>query len=329
MRRREFIAGLGGAVAWPLAARAQRRDPVRRIGVLMSNVNNDSEALAELAAFYQGLEKHGWIEGRTVDVEVRWPGADLERVAALAKELIDLKPDAVLSRTTPATAALIKETSTIPIVFVNIASPIEQGFVQSLPRPGGNSTGFTNFDSLVGGKMLQFLKEIHPPLVRVAVIYNPQTAPYAGLYLRTMEPAARALAVAIETMQVQSDADIEAAMTAFALQPGGGVVAIPDSFTRQRRNLLIAVAARNNLPAISGYLGWPSAGGLMAYAVDVADLMYRAAGYVDRILKGETPAELAVQQPTRFNLVINRKVADSLGLAISPQLSVLADEIIE
>jgi putative ABC transport system substrate-binding protein len=328
MRRRDFIIGLG-AVAWPLAARAQRRDPVRRIGVLMAGVNDDPDGLAELAAFYQGLEKYGWIEGRTVDVEVRWPGADVERAAALAKELIDLKPDVLLSRTTPTTAALIKETSTIPIVFVNVTAPIEQGFVQSLPRPGGNSTGFTNFESSVGGKMLQFLKEINPRLLRVAVIYNPQTAPFAGLYLRTMESVARALAVAIERMPVQSDADVEAAMTAFAQQPGGGIVAIPDSFTRQRRDLLIALAARNNLPTISGYLLWPSSGGLMAYAVDVADLMHRAAGYVDRILKGEKPAELAVQQPARFNLVINLMTAKALGLSVPQTLLVAADEVIE
>jgi putative tryptophan/tyrosine transport system substrate-binding protein len=212
---------------------------------------------------------------------------------------------------------------------VNVTAPVEQGFVQSLPRPGGNSTGFTNFESSVGGKMLQFLKEIDPRLVRVAVIYNPQTAPFAGLYLRAMELAAQALAVAIETMPVQSDVDVEAAMTAFALQPGGGVVAIPDSFTRQRRDLLIALAARNNLPTISGYLLWPSIGGLMAYAVDVPDLMHRAAGYIDRILKGEKPAELAVQQPTRFNLVINLKTAKALGLSVPETLLVIADEVIQ
>jgi putative ABC transport system substrate-binding protein len=329
MRRREFIAGLCGAAAWPVMARAQQGERVRRIGVLMSLAKDDPRGLAELAAFRQGLAELGWIEGRAVGIEVQWPGDDTESAGTLAKELVAGKPDVLLSRSTPTTTALNKETSTIPIVFVNVSAPVEQGFVQSLARPGGNISGFTNFEESVGGKMLQLLKEIDPRIERVAVIYNPQTAPYAGIYLRSMKSATSALAVETVTMLVQSEVDIEAAMTAFARQPGGGVVAIPDSFTVQHRGFLIALAARNSLPTIFSFPQASSEGGLMAYGVDTRELMYRAAGYIDRILKGAKPAELAVQQPTRFNLVINRKVATSLGLTISPQLSVFADEVIE
>jgi putative tryptophan/tyrosine transport system substrate-binding protein len=329
MRRREFIAGLGGAVAWPLAARAQQPIRMRRIGVLMSLAKDDPRSLAELAAFRQGLAELGWVEGRTVGIEVHWPGGDIERAETLAKELVAGKPDVLLSRSTPTTTALKKETGTIPIVFANVSAPVEQGFVQSLARPGGNITGFTNFEESVGGKMLQLLKEIDPRIERVAVIYNPQTAPYAGIYLGAMKSATSALAVETVTILVQSEAAIEAAMTAFARQPGGGVVAIPDSFTAQHRGFLIALAARNSLPTIYAISEASSEGGLMTYGVDARELMYRAAGYIDRVLRGAKPVELAVQQPTRFNLVINRKVATSLGLTISPQLSVFADEVIE
>jgi putative tryptophan/tyrosine transport system substrate-binding protein len=329
VKRREFIAGLGSAAAWPVVARAQQGERVRRIGVLMSVLQDDPDGLADLAAFRQGLAELGWVEGRTVGIEVHWPGGDIERAETLAEELVARKPDVLLSRSTPTTAALKKQTSKIPIVFVNVAAPVEQGFVQSLARPGGNITGFTNFEESVGGKMLQLLKEIDPRIGRVAVIYNPQTAPYAGLYLRSIESATSALAVKTATMLVQSEADIEAAMTAFASQPGGGVVAIPDSFTVQHRGPLVALAARNSLPTIYAFNQAVSMGGLMAYGVDAREVMRRAASYIDRILKDEKPAELAVQQPTRFNLVINRKVANALGLTISPQLSVFADEVIE
>jgi putative ABC transport system substrate-binding protein len=279
-------------------------------------------------AFRKGLTELGWTEGRNIDIELRWPGGNVERAQAFAKELVGLRPDVLLARTTPAVDALKKETSTIPIVLVNVVEPVEQGFVQSLARPGGNITGFTNFEESVGGKMLQLLKEVDPRIKRVAVIYNPQTAPFGGLYFRSMESAASVLAVETVTLLVQSAADIEAAMTAFARQPGGGVVAIPDSFTVQHRDLLIALAARNKLPTIYAYIQ-ASMGGLMTYTVDTRDLMHRAAGYIDRILKGEKPAELAVQQPARFNLVINLKTAKALGLTVPQTLLVAADEVIE
>jgi putative tryptophan/tyrosine transport system substrate-binding protein len=329
MRRREFIAGLGATAVWPLAAHAQQGERTRRVGMLMAFVKDDPRSLEELVAFRQRLAELGWVEGRNIDIEFRWPGGDIDAVETLANELVTWKPDVLLARSTPATLALKKATRTIPIVFVNAASPVEQGFVQSLARPGGNITGFTNFESSVGGKMLQLLKEIDPRIARVAVIYNPLTAPFAGFYLRSMEPAASVLSVQTVTMLVQSEGDIEAAMAAFGRQPGGGVVAIPDSFTIQHRRLIIALAARNSLPTIYGYPSSMSMDGLMAYYVDTRELMHRAAGYIDRILRGEKPGELAVQQPVRFNLVINRKVANSLGLTISPQLSIFADEVIE
>jgi putative tryptophan/tyrosine transport system substrate-binding protein len=328
MRRREFIAGLAGAAAWPVVARAQQADRVRHVGALMNGDPGDAIGQVDLMAFRKGLTELGWTEGRNIDIELRWPGGNVERAQAFAKELVGLRPDVLLARTTPAVDALKKETSTIPIVLVNVVEPVEQGFVQSLARPGGNITGFTNFEESVGGKMLQLLKEVDPRIKRVAVIYNPQTAPFGGLYFRSMESAASVLAVETVTLLVQSAADIEAAMTAFARQPGGGVVAIPDSFTVQHRDLLIALAARNRLPAIYAYIQ-ASMGGLMTYTVDTRDLMHRAAGYIDRILKGEKPAELAVQQPARFNLVINLKTAKALGLTVPQTLLVAADEVIE
>jgi len=328
MRRREFIAGLAGAAAWPVVARAQQADRVRHVGALMNGDRRDAVGQGDLTAFRQGLKELGWIEGRNIDIELRWPGGNVERAQAFAKELVGLRPDVLLARTTPAVDALKKETSTIPIVLVNVVEPVEQGFVQSLARPGGNITGFTNFEEAVGGKMLQLLKEVDPRIKRVAVIYNPQTAPFGGLYFRSMQSAASVLAVETVTLLVQSAADIEAAITAFARQPGGGVVAIPDSFTVHHRDLLIALAARNRLPAIYAYIQ-ASMGGLMTYTVDTRDLMHRAAGYIDRILKGEKPAELAVQQPARFNLVINLKTAKALGLTVPQTLLVAADEVIE
>jgi putative tryptophan/tyrosine transport system substrate-binding protein len=330
MRRREFIAGLGAA-AWPLAARAQLSERMRRVGVLMSLNNGDPEGGAEIAAFRQGLAEHGWIEGRTIDVGVRWGGGNIELIDSLAKELVELKPDVLLSRSTPGTAALKRENAGIPVVFVNAAEPVEQGFVQGLARPGGNITGFTNFEASVGSKMLQLLMEIDPRIVRVVAIFNPQTAPFAESYVRPMESAFARLGVQIIAMPVQSDSDIEAAMIASARQPGGGLIAIPDSFTMEieRRDLIIALARRMHLPAVYWSRYFTRSGGLMAYAVDPRDLMHRAADYVDRILRGAKPADLPVQQPTKFELVINLKTAKALGLTVPLTLLALADEVIE
>jgi putative ABC transport system substrate-binding protein len=317
------------ASAWPFAARAQQGGRMRRLGVLMNIVENDPGGVAETAELRQGLAELGWVADRNINIDFRWPGGDLDRAQALAKELVDLKPEVLLARSTPTTAALKRESDSIPIVFVNVTEPVEQGFVRSLAQPGGNITGFTNFESMVGGKWLQLLKEIDPRIARVALIFNPQTAPFSGLFLRSVEAAAPGLGVEVSAMPVRSDTDIETAMTAFARRPAGGLVAIPDSFTGQHRDQIIAVAARNRLAALYANLVSTPSGGLMAYAVDTRDLMHRAAGYVDRILKGDKPSELPVQQPAKFQFSINLKTARALGLTVPQSLLTIADEVIE
>jgi len=295
----------------------------------LSFAENDAGGVSEIDALRAGLAELGWVEDRNIHVDVRWPGGDLERIQEMAKELVAVRPDILLARSTPTTAAFRRESENIPIVFVNIIEPAEQGFVQNLARPGGNITGFTSFESMIGGKWLQLIKEVDPRITRVAVIFNPQTAPFAGLFVRSIEAAAPGLAVEVMTMPVASDADIEVAMTDFARRPGSGLVAIPDSFTAEHREQVIAQAARNRLPALFSNLVSTSSGGLMAYAVDTRDLMHRAAGYVDRILKGDKPAELPVQQPAKFELSINLKTAKALGLTVPVSLLARADEVIE
>jgi putative ABC transport system substrate-binding protein len=281
-----------------------------------------------MAALRRGLAERGWIEGRTIDLAVQWAGDDPPE--ASAKELVGAKPDVLLSRSTPTTVALKRESGgSIPIVFVNVAEPVEQGLVQSLARPGGNITGFTNLEGSVGSKMLQLLKELDPQIVRVVVIYNPQTAPFAGSYVQPMEAAASSLGVEIIDIPVQSNSDIEGAMTASARRLGGGLVAIPDAYTSQRRDLVITLARRLRLPAVYGLRSFARSGGLMVYTVDAWDLMRRAADYVDRILRGAKPADLPVQLPTKFELIANLKTAKTLGLEIPPNLLALADEVIE
>jgi putative tryptophan/tyrosine transport system substrate-binding protein len=331
MRRRQFIAALGGAVAaWPSLSRAQQGDHrARQVGVLMNVVPDDPSGDSDVAAFRQGLDELGWIDGRNIHVHLRWPGGDLERVRALAKELVDLKPDVLVARSTPTTLALRSETDVIPIVFVNIAEPVESGLAQTLARPGGNVTGFTNFESSIGGKWLQLLKEVDPGISRVGLIYNPQTAPFAGLFLRSVQSAAPMLSVQAIGLRVETASDIETALAAFAREKGGSLVAIPDSFTLEHRHLIIALAARHRLPAV---YPWPSAtrsGGLMAYAVDSPDAMRRAAGYIDRILKGAKPGDLPIQQPAQFALSVNLKTAKALGVEFPPSLIATADEVIE
>jgi putative tryptophan/tyrosine transport system substrate-binding protein len=328
MRRREFIAGLGGAAAWPFTLRAQPGE-MRHVGVLMSVVPDDPGGITDVAAFRQGLADFGWVEGRNIQIELRWPGGDVERAQVFAKELVGLKPDVLLARSTPTTAALKRETSVIPIVFVNVAEPVESGFAETLARPGGRITGFTNFEASIGGKWLQLLKEADPSIVRVAVIYNPQTAPFAALFLHSVQSAAPTLAVQVVDMPVEDDADIETATRMFTREPGGGLIAIPDSFTVGRRDVIITLAARHRLPALYSTPSFTSSGGLMAYAVDTRDTMQRAAGYIDRILKGAKPADLPVQAPVKFELSINLKTAKALGLDLAPTMLARADEVIE
>jgi putative tryptophan/tyrosine transport system substrate-binding protein len=331
MKRRQFIAALGGAVAaWPSALRAQQGDHrIRQIGVLSAFVPDDPAGDADVVALRQGLDELGWVDGRNIHIHLRSPGGDLARVRALAKDLVDLKPDVLVSRSTPATMALRGETDVIPIVFVNIAEPVESGLAQTLARPGGNVTGFTNFESSIGGKWLQLLKEVDPRISRIGMIYNPETAPFGRLFLRSVQSAAPMLSLKVVDLPVETTSDIETELGTFAREQGGSLVAIPDTFTLEHRHLIIALAARYRLPAVYPWASATHSGGLMAYAVGSPDAMRRAAGYVDRILKGAKPAELPVQQPTQFALSVNLKAAKALGLEFPPSLVATADEVIE
>lgn len=328
--RRRFITLLGGAAAaWSPAARGQQSDRLRRIGVLMGLSEGDPGGQAEVDALQHGLRDLGWVEGHNIHIDYRWPGGDIERARAFAKELVALKPDVLVTRSTPATLALKAETSTIPIVFVSIAEPQVSGLVESLGRPGGNITGFTNFEASLGGKLMDLLKQVSPRLKRASFLYNPTTAPYAQSYLRSAQAAATALAVEPVASPVQNDADIEAAITTLAREPSGGLVGIPDTFIQQRRDLIVTLVHRYRLPAIYANRVWTPSGGLMSYAVDVLDLLRRAAAYVDGILKGARPADLPVQQPSKYELIINLKTAKTLGLTMPPNLLATADEVIE
>jgi putative tryptophan/tyrosine transport system substrate-binding protein len=330
MNRREIIAGIAGAaVAWPAVARAQQSSRRRRLGVLIGTPLGDPGGQAEVAAFVKALAELGWVEGRNIDIAYRWSGGDIARADTFAKEMIKLNPDILLARSTPPTMALKSATSTIPIVFVNVAEPISSGIVPNLVRPGGNITGFAGFEASIGGKWLQLLKGVDPRLIRIGIIYNPQTAPFAGLFLRSIETAAPTVGVETIAIPVQSEADIAAALTSLAQRPGSGLVQILDTYTLEHRDSIIALAARLRLPALYSNRVATRSGGLMAYAVDDLNQFQRAATYVDRILKGEKPADLPVQPPARFELSINLKTAKALGLALPDTLVASADEVIE
>ena len=329
MRRREFIAGLGTA-AWPLLVRAQQGERVRRVGVLMSYDENDALGNAWLTDFTQGLQQLDWPSGRNLRMDVRWAGTSVDRMRMFAKELVDLQPDVILATATPAAAALQQETQTIPIVFVMISDPVGSGFVAGLARPGGNITGFMLQESSLGGKWLQLLTEIAPHVKRVAMLFNPDTAPYVGAwYQPSFEAAARSLKVVPIPAPVHNDTEIEAAITSFGREPGHGVVVMPDSFTLTHRAQIIPLAARNNIPAV--YMDRANArdGGLLSYGPDIPDVWRHSASYVDRILRGAKPADLPVQLPTKFEMVVNLKTAKALGLTVPPSILLHADEVIE
>jgi putative tryptophan/tyrosine transport system substrate-binding protein len=331
IRRREFILTLGGAaVAWPLAARAQQGERVRRLAAMMGgrNADTDLEGRAWFAAFRQALQELGWVEGHNFRADYRWPSGDLDRMQAIAKEFIDLKPDVMFASNTPSVEALLRETRTIPIVFANLADPVGSGVVTSLARPGGNATGFAGYEYSLAGKWLEMLKEIAPAVTRVALVFNPETAPYAQYY-SFIEASAPAFGVTANAASIRSISEIEAAIAVQAREPGGGLVVLPDSFTFSNRAPLIASAARHRLPAIYGLRGQAVDGGLLSYGPDAVDLYRRAASYVDRILKGEKAADLPVQAPTKYELVINLKTAKALGLEVPSTLLARADEVIE
>jgi putative ABC transport system substrate-binding protein len=331
MRRREFITLIGGTVvAWPRAARAQQPGRMRRIGVLMEFDENDPEAKANLAGFTRGLAELGWTDGRNLRMDIRWAAADVDRTRMFAKELVDLQPEMILANTTPVTAALQRETRTIPIVFVNVADPIGAGFVASLPRPGGNLTGFISQEAAMAGKWLELLTEIAPGVKRAGIIFNPDTSPSGGsYYLPSFEAAARSLKVAPIAAPVHSDAEIETVITSLSREPRGGLVVMADAFMEVHRGPIILLAARNNVPAVYYYAVFARDGGLLSYGADRVDMFRRSASYVDRLLLGAKPAELPVQLPVKFELVVNLKAAKAIGLQIPESFLLRADEVIE
>jgi putative ABC transport system substrate-binding protein len=328
MRRREFIAGLGSAAAWPLAARAQQGDRVRRIGVLMSGGENDPVFKPRVSAFTQALADLGWTEGRNVRIDLRWGSGDINHIRALAQELVGLQPDIILTNGSLESVAVQRETRTIPMVFANALDPVAIGLVARLDRPGGNITGFANLEASLGGKWIELLAEIAPGLKRVAIMFNPDAAPVSA-YMPSLETAARSLKVAPTIAPVHGDREIETAIIALGREPGGGLVVLPDAFTLVHRAPIILAAALNTVPAVYFLSAFARDGGLLSYGIDQVDSWRRAATYVDRILRGAKPAELPVQLPTKYEMVVNVKTAKSLGLTVPQSILLSADEVIE
>jgi putative ABC transport system substrate-binding protein len=329
VKRREFIAMLGGAAAaWPLAARAQQPSGMRRIGVLMNLAESDPEGQARIAAFREGLGKLGWSEGRDVQIDYRWFAGDPGRARAYAAELVKLKPDVVFAAPTSSVAALQRETRSVPIVFAQVADPVGAGFVASLARPGGAITGFANFEYAIGAKWLELLKQIAPRVTSVAVIYDPANPEWKA-FLPVIEAAARSFGMQVSVSAVRNDIEIERAIEEFTREPSGGLIPLPGPLMAVHRDLIISLATRHRLPNVYAFRYYPIGGGLASYGTDNIDLYRRAASYVDRILKGEKPGDLPVQQATKFELVINLKTAKAFGL--DPPISLLArtDEVIE
>jgi putative tryptophan/tyrosine transport system substrate-binding protein len=326
VRRREFIAGLGAAAS-PLAARAQA-ERAYRVGVLSAPSENDQEMRSWVVEFVQELARLGLIDGRNLHVNQRWGNDDLDRIRMFAKELIELKPDAVLAMATTATAALQRETSDIPIVFAMVTDPVGSGFVTNLARPGGNITGFSQIEGQVAGKWLEMIKEIAPRITRAAAMYNPDSAPYAKYFMGSFEGAAQALGVEPTIALVRNDAEIETAIEFLGRQEGGLIV-LSDGFMAGHRSTVIAAAARSKVPTSLPMSYFPREGGLLSYAPRYSEMFRLAAGYVVRILSGVRPADLPVQVPTRYELAINLKTAKALGLTVPPALLAIADEVIE
>src|SRR6516162_7114863 len=331
MRRREFITLISGAAAaWPLGARAQQPVASALIGVLLGVADSDPVEQALLAAFRAALGKLGWTEGGNLRVELRWGASNADRIKAAAKELVELKPDAIFVHSTPATSALAHETRTIPIVFVNVSDPISPGFAASLAHPGGNITGFTNLDPAMSSKWVELLKEIAPRTVRAGVLFNPATAPPLQFTMRAIETAASSLGVEVSAAPVHAKEEIEGVFAAQARNPGSGLIMAPDIFIATNRDLIIELAARYSVPAIYFLPFFAKAGGLISYGDDPFEQWRLAAGYIDRILKDAAkPADLPIQAPTKFKLVVNLKTAKALGLTVPARLLATADEVIE
>jgi len=330
MRRREFISfPVAAAVGWPLAAFAQQAERVRRLGVLMAVAESDADARKGIAILRRTLQDLGWNDGGNIRIDYRWGNGDPERIQALAKELVDLRPDVLVGHSTPSARGLLKQTQTVPIVFLTVTDPMGQGLVSSLSHPGGNITGFSVFEFSLGTKWLEVLKQITPNVRRVTAIFNPETAPYYELYLRSIDAGTSSLGIESVAVQVHNLADIENAISKTGKEPDSGLFVLPDSHNVVHRRRIIELAAQYRLPAIYYFRYFASDGGLVSYGPDEMDLFRRTASYVDQILKGSNPGDLPVQQPTKFELVINLKTAKALGITVPQSLIVAADDVIE
>jgi putative ABC transport system substrate-binding protein len=328
MKRRDVLGAFAGAALMPLAARAET---LRRIGVLMANSEAEGQSSTGLSGFRKGLGEFGWIEGRNIQFDVRWGRIDLDRIETLARELVALRPDVLFAQTTPVVAALQRQTKSIPIVFVIVADPVGSGFVASLPHPGGNITGFINIEASLGGKWAELLKEVSPGVDHAALLFNPETAPFFAYYVEPFEAAARSLGIEPAASPIHSREDIERVVAAVAAKPNGSLVIAPDIFINMGNNfrLIVSLAERYRIPVVYPYRYMINAGGLISYGIDQIDLYKRAPVYVDRILKGASPADLPVQLPTKFEMAINLKTAKELGLTLPATLLGRADEVIE
>jgi ABC-type uncharacterized transport system substrate-binding protein len=327
MRRREFVTLIGGAVAWPLAGRAQQPERTRRIAVMMTNTEGDPEGVVRAAALRQGLADLGWTEGRNLRIDWHWSGGDVARIRTTAAQVTAIEPDLIVANGSVNLAAIKQATGAIPIVFVLVNDPLGQGFVSSLAQPGGNITGFAFVEYSMFGKSLELLKQLAPGIVRVAFLFNPDTSPYYETFLPSFTDAARRSAAA--PARVRSEGDIDAAIAELAGTPGGGLIVPPDTYTLVHRGRIVDAASRHHVPAIYSYRQLVKEGGLLSYGPDTADIFRRAAAYVDRILKDANPADLPVQAPTKFELAVNLRTAAALGLTVPPTLAALADEVVE
>jgi putative ABC transport system substrate-binding protein len=330
MRRREFIKIVAGSAAiLPTMAHAQQAEKVRKIGVLMAHKEGDPEFQLYLEAFRQGLQKSGWVEGRNIQIDTRWGALeDVEVRRRSAAEILSLKPEVVLSQNTPPTATMLEQTRDVPVVFLIVTDPVGSGFVKTLSRPGGNATGFTIMEPTTSGKWLELLKEIAPNIRRAGLLFNPKTAPFANYWLRPFDAAAKSLGIEPVAARVDVETDLETVFAAEAQGPDGGLVVMPDGFLNVYREEIVALASRYRVPTVYPWRFFPELGGLMSYGFDQRESFRMAAAYVDRILRGEKPGDLPVQAPTKYELVINRKTANALGLSVPISLLGRADDLI-
>jgi putative ABC transport system substrate-binding protein len=327
MKRRTFLGILGGATAWPAAAWAQR-DRTRRIGVVVGSADS-IEMRSRVTALRDALQKLGWVDGRSAQIDVRWAGSDPKRIEQETSLILAAKPDVIMSGTSAAIAQILRSSREIPVVFAGITDPVGQGFVQSMARPGGNATGFTAYEASLGGKWIETLREIAPTLKQAAIVYEPLTAPYMASIVRSVVAAGPTFGVTIDDVPVRDVGEIESAIAALGQKSNTGLIVPPAYFTLTNSPLIIALATKYRLPAIYAHRTIVTEGGLISYGIDVADQYSKAAGYVDRILRGAKPSELPVQGPTKFVLVVNLKTAKALGLPVPPSLLARADDVIE